>query len=231
MTPPVELLQTLAAFVVGLILRMGVVVLFVLALLVPVVFVLGLVRLYRIVRPTLRGLRRAGNALYKPGWRYARGHTWVSREDGRLRIGLDGVAQEILPWALGVALPRVGDRLEEGDTVAVVSCGATEARFASPLGGTVLEVNGDLASDPSLVKEDGYGRGWLLTLAPTDGRFSTLLSGEVAREWVEVESERLEVFFRERLGFEGLASREGPAPKLMVGPDWQELERTFLGAR
>ncbi|HUK66344.1 MAG TPA: glycine cleavage system protein H [Anaeromyxobacteraceae bacterium] len=230
MSPPVEVLETLAAFLLGLLLRMGVVVLFVAAILLPVVFVLGLVRLYRIARPAMRGLRRAGRALYKPGLRYAEGHTWIEREEGRLKLGLDGVAQEILPWALGVELPGPGARLAEGDTLAVISCGATEARFASPVAGTVLEVNPAVVRDPSLVKEDGYGRGWLLTLAPSDARWSTLLADEVARKWVEDESDRLEAFLEERLGFEGLASRAGPAPKQLVGTDWQQLVRSFLHA-
>jgi len=230
MSPSVELVETLAAFLLGLLLRMGVVVLFVAAILMPVVFVLGLVRLYRILRPALRGLRRAGSALYKPGLRYAEGHTWVEREEGRLKVGLDGVAQEILPWALAVRLPRPGAVLAEGETLAVVSCGATEARFASPVAGTVLEVNPEVVRDPSLVKEDGYGRGWLVALSPADTRWSTLPAGNAARRWIEAESLRLDEFLEERLGFEGLAARAGPAPKLLVGDDWRDLMRSFLRA-
>lgn len=229
MSPLVDTLQTTGAFLLGLALRMGVVLLVMAALLLPVVVLLGLVRLYRILRPTLQGLRRVGNVLYRPGVRYAEGHTWAAQEQGgRLTIGLDGVAQEILPWALGIELPRPGTRLAEGETLAVVSCGATEARFVAPVAGAVVRVNPDVERDPSLVKEDGYGRGWLVVLEPADARWSTLASDDAARRWMAHESARLDQFLEERLGFAGLAARAGPAPKLLVGHDWRDLTRSFL---
>jgi glycine cleavage system H lipoate-binding protein len=222
-----ELVQTLGAFLLGLLLRMGVVALVVAAFLLPVALVLGAIRLHRIVRPRLRGLRRVGRVLYKPGVRYATGHTWLDRDQGRLRVGLDGVAQEILPWALGVELPRPGTRVAEGDVVAVVSCGGVEARVTAPVSGTVAAVNDDVERDPSLVKDDGYGRGWLFALEPADSRWATLPTGEAARAWMAGESERLEDFLQERLGG---ASAAGPAPAFLDQDEWRTITRAFLRA-
>lgn len=226
----VEMAQSFGAFLVGLVARLGIVALFAAALLAPVAIALGAARLLRHLRSLARGLRRIRGVLYKPGARYAAGHTWVERDGARLKVGLDGVAQELLPWALAVELPRPGALLREGEVAAVVSCGGVEARIAAPVTGAVVAVNAEVAREPSLVKEDGFGRGWLFAVEPVDARWSTLPAGDIAREWIERESERLQRFLEARLGAEGLASRASPAPKQLVGADWDDLTRAFLHA-
>lgn len=230
MTGLLEIAQAAGAFVAGVVVRLGVVALFALLLLAPLGVALGAARLWRHVRSAARGLRRVGGVLYKPGARYAAGHTWVEREGQRLKVGIDGVAQELLPWALAVELPRPGALLQEGEVAAVVSCGGIDARIAAPVAGTVVAVNAEVEREPSLVKEDGYGRGWLFAIEPVDTRWSTLPAGEVAREWIEDESARLQRFLEARLGADGLASRSSPAPTLLAGSDWNDLTRAFLHA-
>ncbi len=226
----IEIAQSAGAFLAGLVVRLGIVALFAAALLAPVAIALGATRLLRHLRSAARGLRRIRGVLYKPGARYAAGHTWIERDGERLKVGLDGVAQELLPWALAVELPRPGAMLREGEVAAVVSCGGVEARITAPVTGAVVAVNAEVAREPSLVKEDGYGRGWLFAVEPVDARWSTLPAGDIAREWIERESERLQRFLEARLGAEGLASRASPAPKQLVGSDWNDLTRAFLHA-
>ena len=181
-------LQVVGAFLGGLLMRLGVVLLVVVAFLVPV----------------------------------ALAH--------RVKVGIDGVVQEILPWALSVDLPRPGQELAEGEVAAIISCGSDEARIAAPIAGRVVAVNAEVARDPSLVKEDGYGRGWLFAIEPIDARWSTLPAGEVAREWMTQESDRLDQFLESRLGFAGKAARSGPAPQILPPGEWRELTRSFLHA-
>ncbi len=38
----------------------------------------------------------------------------------------------------------------------------------SPVGGKVVEVNGDLLNSPELVNQDPYGKGWLAVLEVAD---------------------------------------------------------------
>jgi glycine cleavage system H lipoate-binding protein len=230
MSAIVGILQGIAAFLVGILARIGVVVLLVAVLLLPALLALGVARLWRALRPRLSGLQRAGHVLYKPGLRYAAGHTWISREGARARVGLDGVAQEILPWALGVRLPTPGQRVVEGEVAAVVSCGSVDARIAAPLTGKVVAVNAEVERDPSLVKEDGYGRGWLFMVEPDDARWATLPGGGPARDWLAAESERLDRFLEANLGFAGLAARSGPVPPAFDQRTWADLTTAFLHA-
>ncbi len=230
MSAIIGILQSVAAFAFGLLARFGFVALVLLALGSPVLLALGAMRLWRALRPAARGLRRVGHVLYKPGVRYAASHTWVEREGARVRLGIDGVAQELLPWALAVRLPEPGRRVTEGEVVAVISCGGVDARIAAPMNGTVVAVNAEVERDPSLVKEDGYGRGWLCALEPDDARWSTLPVGDSARTWMREESDRLDRFLASSLGQAGLAARGGPAPMVMQGQAWKDLTQAFLRA-
>lgn len=118
----------------------------------------------------------------------------------------------------------------EGQVVAVISCGAFEARVAAPVTGTVVAVNAEVERDPGLVKDDGYGRGWLLDVEPVDSRWATLPSGQAAQVWLAAESDRLDRFLEDQLGFAGRAAHSGPAPKPMANADWRDLTSAFLHA-
>lgn len=226
----VELFSWLGVFLAGIAVRVGIVLLIVAALVAPVALVFWFARLCRSATPFARGLRRIGHVLYKPGLRYAAGHTWLEREGERVKIGVDGVAQEILPWVIDVELPAPGTVLAEGEVAVVLSCGSTEARIAAPIAGKVVAVNAEARRDPSLVKDDGYGRGWLIAIEPADARWSTLPAGDVARRWMEGESRRLERFLEDRLGLGWLERRSGAAPTVLAGADWAALTRAFLNA-
>jgi glycine cleavage system H lipoate-binding protein len=160
-----DLLQATCGLLVVLVARLGLVFAVAAVLVTPVALALGARSFWRWLRARMRGLLRVGNVLFRPDVRYAAGHTWIERDGASARIGIDGIAQDILPWALAVRLPEVGESLVEGQIAAVISCGAGEASFAAPLSGRVVAVNAAVANDPSLVKEDGFGRGWLYVLS------------------------------------------------------------------
>ena len=113
---------------------------------------------------------------------------------------------------------------------AIISCGRDEARITAPLSGRVVAVNAEVERNPSLVKEDGYGRGWLFALEPADARWSTLPAGKAARAWLTGESDRLDRFLESHLGYSGMAARSGPAPQVLPTGEWRELTTTFLHA-
>ena len=51
-----------------------------------------------------------------------------------------------------------------GEEVAVVETIKVNLSIPSPVGGRVVEINGDLLSSPELVNQDPYGQGWLAVL-------------------------------------------------------------------
>ena len=62
-----------------------------------------------------QGYRAAGKLRFRSGLAYAPGHTWVRDEGSSLKVGLDDLAQKILPWTVAVELPSPGQVVKAGE--------------------------------------------------------------------------------------------------------------------
>ena len=99
--------------------------------------------------------------------RYARTHEWVrTLADGNVEVGISDHAQHALGDLVFVVLPEVGSVLEDGEGCAVVESVKPASDVYSPLAGTVVAVNEQLAGAPELVNQQPYGQGWLFRLQP-----------------------------------------------------------------
>ena len=226
-----ESLSAVGIFVGGLAARLGIVLVVMLALLVPVLLAAGAVRAFQALRLRVQGYRPAGALRYRSGLLYAPTHTWLRPEGERLRVGLDDLAQRLLPWAVAVSLPRTGQAVRAGEPVAVISSGGREVRVAAPVSGRIVAVNPEVAREPTLVKSESYGRGWLFEVAPEGRAWAGLPGGEAARAWLRSEGERLSRFYEQSLGYAAADGGElvGPPPTLLGDAEWKALTRAFLG--
>jgi glycine cleavage system H lipoate-binding protein len=228
----IGILQVIGTFAVGLAARLGVVLLAMGMLLVPAALVFGALRAVEWGRRRARGLELAGGVRYRPDLHYATGHTWVRREKGEARVGVDDLAQRILPWAISVRLPKPGTVLRAGEPAAVISAGGQEATIAAPLDGVVTGVNGAVALDPALVKRDAYARGWLFQMKPASDLLDggNLKVGPAAQEWLAGEGHRLHGWLETRLG---IAAADGgeivdPVASHLTPSEWKALTEAFL---
>lgn len=226
----IGLLQWIGAFVGGVAARLGVVLAAMAVLLVPVLLVWGGMRLFAWARRRAQGLQLVGGLRYRPDVFYAEGHTWVRPGKRAARVGIDDLAQRILPWAVSVRLPRPGAVLQAHEPAAVISAGGEEAVIRAPLAGTVVAVNANVALDPSLVKSDGYAGGWLFSMVPADEKLGGLRSGGEAAAWLEQEGARLHRYLEGRLG---MAAADGgelvdPVASHLTPQEWKELTGAFL---
>ena len=97
--------------------------------------------------------------------RFLKSHEWARVEgNGRVTIGISDHAQGLLGDLVYVELPNVGDRVEAGTAAAVVESVKAASDVYSPLAGTVVEVNSDLADKPETINEDAYGEGWIFVM-------------------------------------------------------------------
>ena len=217
-------LEALGSYVVGLAGRTGLFLVAGLVLLAPAL----------LLALAWRGLTRgAGRGAIRPGTRFAPGHTWLAPQGRRaLAVGLDDVAERILPSATAVELPAAGMEVHRGDPIAVIRAGRRAIRIGAPVDGTVLGVNRRARRSPGLVKEDPYGRGWLFLIAPRDEVWKELPAGEHGEAWVAAERRRLVRLVEEELG---LAAADGgdliaPAPALLGEEGWKRIVAAFLHA-
>ena len=100
--------------------------------------------------------------------RYTKDHEWAKLESGKLRIGITAFAVEQLGDITLVELPKVGTKVEAGKAFGTVESVKTLSDLFSPVAGTVVEVNDKLASNPELVNEDAYGKGWMVVIETAD---------------------------------------------------------------
>ena len=89
-------------------------------------------------------------------------------EDGVYQVGVTDYAQGELGDVVFVELPEIDAEVEAGNEFAVVESVKAASEVYSPVGGTVVEVNEDLAAKPGLVNEDAEGEGWFVKIKLAD---------------------------------------------------------------
>ena len=96
---------------------------------------------------------------------YTKTHEWAKKEgDNKARIGITSHAQSELGDVVYVELPALDRIVKAGGTCTVVESVKAAYDIYSPVSGKVLETNNDLESNPQLVNEDPYGKGWFFII-------------------------------------------------------------------
>lgn len=228
----VDVLESAGVFVAGLVARIGIFLAMAAVLVVPALALAGAIGWAAARRRRALGLRRVGGLVYRPGVRYAPGHTWLERRHDRdaVEVGLDDLALRLLPSVTAVELPRAGTSVARGEPIAHLHGGGRAVAIPAPVPGVVVGVNAAVVRDPGLVKRDGYGRGWLVALAPAGPAWEDLPSGPDAEAFLRGESVRLSRFLEQRLGFAAADGGElvSPAPWLVGEDGWRALVAEFL---
>jgi len=118
--------------------------------------------------------------------RYTADHEWARLlDDGRVRMGITDYAQDALGDVVFVQAPDVGSRYEANDVFCEVESTKAVSDVYSPLTGTVVEVNAELAESPQHLNTDAYGEGWICVIQPADeGAYATLLDAAGYRQLI-----------------------------------------------
>jgi len=225
-------LDGLWVLVVGLALRLALFVPLLLALLAPVVLVVGVVKLGARLRRRALGLGELAGLPWRSGLLHGPGHLWARREPAGLKLGLDALAQRLLHGVKRVALPMPGAKLERGQPIAELVTAERRVPIAAPVAGTVTRVNRALRDHPERLAEDPYVDGWLVTLKPAADEPTRFLQGRPAEDWFASESARLSRHLEHELG---LASADGgepvlPPARVLTEEQWRKLADEFLRA-
>ena len=94
--------------------------------------------------------------------RYTDQHEWLRQEGDVGSVGITDYAQHELGDIVFVELPRVGDRVSQGQVFGTVEAVKTVAELFAPVSGEVVAVNESLAEDAAQVNQDPYAAGWLI---------------------------------------------------------------------
>jgi glycine cleavage system H protein len=128
-------------------------------------------------------IRRMG---YPESYRYTREHEWI--EVGAGKVGITDYAQSTLGDIVFVDLPKVGATLEKDKVFGSVESVKAVSDLYSPVTGTVVEVNEELATAPEKINTDAHGA-WMLKVKITDpSQLDGLLSAEDYEKYVKEET-------------------------------------------
>lgn len=119
---------------------------------------------------------------------YHPGHGWAMKEAPKqVRVGMDDFAARLLGEIDSIELPARGRWLRQGEKGWTVTRGGHRFEVLSPIEGEVVDLNDEILKDPSQLRADPYGVGWLLEVhSPAgDANLKNLLRGRLAQRWME----------------------------------------------
>ena len=164
---------------------------------------------------------------------YHSGHSWLMRERKNVvRVGTDEFAAALLGKIEKIELPKPGQWIRQGQKILTFVRDGVKAEMVSPTEGEVMEINRELLENPSMLREDPYGKGWLVAVHVPDEENTTrnLIPKGLVGEWMREAAARL---YARQPALAGAVAADGgrPAEDLLAGlPDanWAEVTAEFF---
>ena len=97
--------------------------------------------------------------------RFTKDHEYITPEGV---VGITPYAQEQLGDIVYVELPKLGQKLKQGEEAAVVESVKAASEIYAPASGTVIAVNEALAGEPGLINSAPEAEGWIFKLQLDD---------------------------------------------------------------
>ena len=98
---------------------------------------------------------------YPAELKYSKDHEWVKFEGDTAIIGISDFAQDALGDVVFVNLPGEGDEATAGEAFGDVESVKAVSDLVSPVSGTIIAVNEELADAPEMLNSDPYGA-WII---------------------------------------------------------------------
>ena len=93
--------------------------------------------------------------------KYSNDHEWVKFEGNVAIIGISDYAQDAMGDVVFINLPGEGDEVSVGDTFGDIESVKAVSDVCSPVSGTIVAVNEELADAPETLNKDPYGA-WII---------------------------------------------------------------------
>lgn len=104
-------------------------------------------------------------------------HEWLKAEGNEAYIGVSDFAQGELGDIVFIEVETVGEELSKGESFGTIEAVKTVSDLFMPVSGEVLEFNDSLNTNPELVNQDPYGKGWIVKIRVADkAELATLLT-------------------------------------------------------
>lgn len=164
---------------------------------------------------------------------YHPGHSWMLRERKNLvRVGADEFAAALAGKLEKIELPKPGQWIRQGQRTLSFYRNGEKTEMVSPTEGEVTEINTEVLNNPALLRQDPYGKGWLMTVHVPDEENTTrnLIPKGLVREWMR---EAVEQLYARQPDMAGAVAADGgrPTEDLLAGiqgADWKQVTGEFF---
>lgn len=116
--------------------------------------------------------------------KYTKDHEWVRIEGNIATVGITDYAQGELGDIVFVEVETEGEELNSGEVFGTIEAVKTVSDMFMPISGTVKEFNEELESNPEIVNEDPYGKGWMIKIEFEGDAEGELLSDSEYKELI-----------------------------------------------
>jgi glycine cleavage system H protein len=111
--------------------------------------------------------------------RYTKDHEWAKSASDGVEIGITAYAVEQLGDITLVNLDvKEGDTVEAGKAFGTIESVKTLSDLFAPISGTVARLNPALESQPELINEDCWEKGWMIAITPAADPGGELLDAQ-----------------------------------------------------
>src|SRR4051812_43535505 len=164
---------------------------------------------------------------------YRSGHSWLLRERKNVvRVGADEFAAALLGKIEKIELPKPGTWVRQGQKILAFHRDGVKTEMVSPTEGEVMEVNAELLNNPSALRQDPYGKGWLLSIHVPDEENTSrnLVPKRLIAGWMRDAVERL---YSSQPALAGAVAADGGRPAddvfaALPEANWKEITSEFF---
>lgn len=117
---------------------------------------------------------------------YTKDHEWARTDGNEVVVGITAFAVDQLGDVTLVALDvKPGDSVKAHQTFGTIESVKTLSDLFSPISGTITRINPALESQPELINEDCWEKGWMIAIAPAADQGAELLDAQGYRKLIE----------------------------------------------
>jgi glycine cleavage system H protein len=100
--------------------------------------------------------------------KYTKDHEWLKVDGEFAFIGITDHAQHELGDIVFIEVETVGETLGKHESFGTIEAVKTVSDMFMPVGGEVLEFNDALTTNPEIINQDPYEKGWVIRIRPSE---------------------------------------------------------------
>ena len=100
--------------------------------------------------------------------KYSKDHEWIRVEGNTATVGITEFAQGELGDIVYVEVETMDELLNQGDVFGTIEAVKTVSDLFMPVSGKIMALNENLESEPELVNQDPYHKGWIIKITIDD---------------------------------------------------------------